>query len=131
MYPSYMVIACNHDDISKYNKIFNTNDIEYYLWIKLPDNLPSSYRIFDMNEVDSKCNTCIDMMYINHTAPSKMISVVSNVLNNSTGMHIYKLHVVDTVTENLHPLYISYTIQNDNVDKPYIYVNRECTCRRG
>lgn len=52
------------------------------------------------------------------------LRVPVDVLNKDIGQHTYKLHFVNIHTSLELDLYIQYIIQDDNPDKPYIYMNR-------
>lgn len=53
------------------------------------------------------------------------IEIESKVLDTKPGLHIYMLKWINKVTLDVHLQYFSYSIQTDNPEKPYIYMDRD------
>ena len=53
------------------------------------------------------------------------LRIVFPVLDQDAGLHIYKITFVNRYTDDVVSAYISYTIQDDNPNKPYIYMRQE------
>lgn len=53
------------------------------------------------------------------------VNIPTSVLKTDVGFHKYQFEFVDCVTLDTLHLYCAYTIQDDNPEKPYIYMNEE------
>jgi hypothetical protein len=69
-----------------------------------------------------------DVVYLRYRP---WIDIKSTALNMDVGHHVYKLHFRQKYTNVLSNLFFAYTIQNDNPEKPYIYMNREIETEEG
>ena len=115
--------SCKYDDLGKYSKVFNVNEIEYHLWIYLN---PEDTR----DAVFLKAYECGPNHWEDPTLPLGIferesvcwIRAVTASLNMEPGKHTYKIMMVDRYTDTDFSLYVSYYIQDDNVDKPYVYM---------
>ena len=120
-----MLEACKYSDLAKYTKIFNLATLDYHLWIYLnPQDVRDAYFIKATETGPGADNV--------HIYPDTFvrdsqcwIRVNSGYLNNSIGKHILKLSFVDRYTDTDFSLYASYYIQNDNPDKPYVYMPQQ------
>ena len=117
--------ACTYKDLSKYTKVFNKQTAEYHLWVYFnPEDVRNAYfykaeeigpnadnsRIFSDTFVrESQCWIRINWLY----------------LNNSIGKHTIKFSFVDRFTDDDFSLYISYYIQDDSPERPYVYMHQE------
>lgn len=121
------LVATKHDNMAKYRKVFNLTEIEYYLYVKLEPPLVNIWYLYKVEE-KTKDGSLIAMPIssgeVVRQSPT-WLRFQTNFMNTSVGLHIYKLTFVHTVTNIVATLWFSYTIQNDNPDKPYIYMKRE------
>lgn len=114
--------ACNYASIPSNTHVFNKYEIDKYVWIKLPDCMPSSYKLYDIWEIvpnksvvkyeDNMCRDCNRLW----------LKVNTSIISLDSGIHIYQLKFVDVYTDNIYLLYVGYIIQDNNPDKPYIYM---------
>ena len=114
--------ACKYDDLAKYSKIFNSKAVEYHLWIYLnPEDVRTAY-FYGAEEIGPNANnsTIFPDTFIRES--ECWIRVNREWISNSVGKHIIKLMFVDRFTDTDFSLYVSYYIQNDNPDKPYVYM---------
>lgn len=119
-----VLIACKYSDISKYTKVFNANALEYHLWIYLnPEDVRDAYFIKAEEIGTDANNTTIypDTFVRDSTC---WIRANTGYLNLDIGNHIIKLSFVDRYTDTDFSLYVSYYIQNDNPEKPYVYMKK-------
>lgn len=101
--------------------VFNKKEIEYFLYMHIPEELSR-----DSNLVEVKCvDTCevLDHELIQRHCKKPWIRIESRLLDTSVGQHTYRFVFINTATDDVYSLYISYIIQDDNPDKPYIYMN--------
>lgn len=115
--------AVPRSKMAENTKIFSMDELEYYAYIHLPSELSSHIQVYQVDEVapNPKRINVRGFMHRNDRRP--WIKIVFGILDSSIGRHIYKLSCIDIHTNDLHDLYISYIIQNDHPDTPYIYMN--------
>lgn len=117
--------ACNYQDLPKYTKVFNTEQLEYHLWIYLnPEDVRGCY--FDKAE-----EVGIDPALL-HTYPDTFvresecwIRVNMGYIDKGIGKHTLRLQFVEKATSTDFSLYVSFYIQDDHPDKPYVYMKKD------
>ena len=128
------LIAASYEDMPKNNKVFNLAELDYFLYVKLEPPLSSAWYLYRIEE-KQKDGTLHRMHFpdtVRKESPT-WLKFTTDFINKEIGLHIYKITFVDTVTDVVTSLWFSYTIQNDNPDKPYVYMKRdeedkECWC---
>lgn len=117
--------ACVYEDLAKNSKVFNLTTLNYHLWIYLnPETVRDTYfykaseigpeadnsKIFEDTFVrESQCWIRVNMQY----------------LNLRPGKHTIKLDFVERYTDTDFSLYVSYIIQDDNPERPYVYMRKD------
>ena len=126
-YPENNLEACFYNQLPTYTPVFNLSTIEHFMWVHLPSIcIERCGTLFEISEiVDGKSVEVNIYSTITREGNKPWLRLLSSSLNLSTGQHIYKLSFIDKHTDDVFSLYISYIIQNDNPDKPYIYMNRD------
>lgn len=115
-----MLESCKYNDLAKYTKVFNTNQIEYHLWIYMDPEDAKDAVFLEAHEVQDNDSKVSDGVFERQS--QCWIRVVTEHINTSAGKHTYKLMMVDRYTDTDFSLYVSYYIQDDNPDKPYVYM---------
>ncbi len=114
--------ACSYNDLAKNVKVFNTNSIEYHLWIYLnPEDVRDAYFI-EAKEIGPNADNSRIFADTFQRESQCWIRVNRGYLGNKPGKHIIQLMFVDRYTDTDFSLYVSYYLQNDNPDKPYVYM---------
>ena len=114
-----------HNKVFENVKIFNKNEIEYFMYLHIPENLAKDCELYKVQDVD---NPDILIEYndsIQRNCKRPWLRIDSRLLDTSCGQHTYRFGFINIVTDDVYSLYISYIIQDDNPDKPYIYMNGE------
>lgn len=125
MFPKFMLNACHHSELPKNTPIFNTAEIEYKLLIHLPEDISHSIEMFQLDEIVPSKGEVNFADSVTRECRKPWLDVLSELMNMEIGYHIYKLSFIDIRTNQVIPLYVAYIIQDDNVDKPYVYIKRE------
>ena len=121
-YPNVYLETSIKDKLSSVNKLFSRNQFDFigYLLIHINDIDVSDYRlisIYSINPMYGKIllddNKCIHRPWVD-------VPVTS--LNLASGYHAYTMQFVSKHTKFTINLYFSYTIQDDNPDRPYLYL---------
>ena len=121
------LVATKHDDMFRYRKVFNLTEIDYYLYVKLEPPLASIWYLYKVEE-KMKDGSLVELQIssgeVVRQSPT-WLKFQTNFIDTSVGLHVYKFTFVHTITNVVATLWFSYTIQNDNPDKPYIYMKRD------
>lgn len=122
--PVLQIDACEYKDIARNTPVLNLDQVEYYLWIHLGPEISSECYFYEAAELDKEHGPIIFPDSFVRKSPT-WIKVKTDSLDKSPGLHIYRLSFVDRVTDDPFSLFFGYIIQDDNPDKPYIYMKRE------
>lgn len=122
--PLFSLEACDFDDLNLHNKVFNSATVEYYLWIHLPLNMIRDCELFQISEIAPRNKELSWNGLVERECDKPWLKVTTSLLDTSVGSHLYKFSFVHRYTNDVVSVYISYTIQNDNPDKPYVYMNK-------
>ena len=112
-----------HNQVFDNVKVFNKNTVEYFVYLRIPENLARDCELYEIEDLD---HVDIPIEYkdlVQRHCRGPWLRVESRLLDLSCGQHTYRFGFVNTVTDDVFSLYISYSIQDDNPDKPYIYMD--------
>lgn len=114
--------ACHYKDLSKYCKVFNLNSLEYFLWIYLnPEDVRDTYFRGSV-EMDPNSNYERLLKGVYQRESQCWLKVNTHLINRSPGKHTVRFIFVDRRTGLDFSLYVSYYMQVDNPEKPYVYM---------
>lgn len=124
----FIVKAVSYDDLSSNRRVINKSCISKILHVELPTEIVSHGYILD--EI-----SCIDdsssIEYLNTQSLGKpvlnhpWIDIGIGNINIDSGAHTYRIQFLNSKDNDIIFLYFSYIVQDDNPDKPYIYMNRK------
>ncbi len=120
------LIASSYENISKNSLVINLAELDYFLYVKLEPPLTSQWYLYRIEE-KMKDGSLKKMRFpetVRKESPT-WLRFKTDFINKEIGMHQYKVTFVDTVTDVSTSLWFAYIIQNDNPDKPYVYMERE------
>lgn len=120
--PNLYLETIYRDKISSVNKVFRRSefdnigylpihlniDVRDYKFVSIYSLNPMNFRLFK-----EEYNMCLCRAWID-------VPVTS--LDLSIGYHLYTVQLVNIHTNDIANLYFSYTIQNDEPEKPYLYL---------
>lgn len=117
--------SCSYDNLAKNCKVFNLSTLNYHLWIYLnPEDVRDAY--FDKGEEIGKGADNSKIFKDTFVRDGQCwIRANMDFLNLTTGKHTYRLSFIDRYTDTDFSLYISYIIQNDDPERPYVYMKEE------
>ena len=122
-----MLESCRYEDLAKHSKVFNVSVLNYHLWIYLnPEDVRDAY-FLGAEEIGPNANNSTIYPDTFKRESQCWIRVNTGYIDQKIGKHTLKLSFVDRYTDTDFSLYASYFIQNDNPDKPYVYMNSEET----
>lgn len=114
--------ACRYEELPSYTKVFNSEAVEYHLWIYLnPEDVREAY-FYKAEEIGPNADNSKIFPDTFVRESQCWIRVNREYINNKPGKHIIKLSFVDRFTDADFSLYISYYMQVDDPEKPYVYM---------
>ena len=99
-------------------KVFNKSDTDAVLWVKIPEHIAhlTIVRIFHIGAVEIH-----EVPWIRQHRQS-WFKIAASDLDLSEGTHLYRVDMVDMITNFKTHIWFEYTIQSDEPDKPYYYM---------
>ena len=124
--PVQTLEVCEYKQVHTHCEIINLHNLEYYTYLHLPETARGC-RLFEIYSfLPYKEENCDELLSSVWKEPGKpWIRIDSDQLDKSVGMHVYKLSFVNLSTKDVFSLYFAYIIQNDDPEKPYIYMDRD------
>lgn len=119
----YKLTACSYEEISQHTILFNLNQVEYWTWIQLPKGVLHDYELYEVNEFYPNNGEADWLHLVVRENCRPWLKICRDMLNLSIGKHIYQLKFVNRYTNDTVTYYFSYIIQNDNPERPYIYMD--------
>lgn len=122
----FTLCASNTQHLASHSCVFNQSQIEDTLYVRVPYNVCTQNELRSVEEISDEPVTSSpdilqDVVYMRYRP---WVDIKSSALNMNPGHHVYKLHFVNRYTEVCSNLFFAYTVQQDNPDKPYIYMKR-------
>lgn len=123
--PVCRLSACDQAEVAAHTPIINLQTHEYYVYIDLPEDFSCPCMILtDMIEIaDTFTKSVYSDTYREGNRPWIRISFES--LNIDPGFHRYLLKFINTASGIEFLKWVQYIIQDDNPDKPYVYMRRD------
>ena len=119
------LVACAYNRINLNTYVINKNAIEYETWIKIPPEFGKECILYEVKEIVPNVKEFDFLNVIEHVCCKPWLKAISSHLNLDPGQHVYKLSFINKFSNDTNSLYVSYIIQDDTPDKPYIYMSRE------
>lgn len=131
MYPSFMLDAVRHKDVASASKLFSLQEFEYFLFVRVPTGIAKSYELYQVDEIRDKDEFVCHKDLWEHDPGRVWYKFKSAMLNKDGGYHTYRLSFVNTTTNDTCLLYMSYVVQTNKPNKPYLYMDKDertCSC---
>lgn len=116
--------SCRYEDLAKHSKVFNLSTLDYHLWIYMnPEAVRDAY-FYKAEEIgpDADNSKIFEDTFIREGI---WLRVNMQYLNLKPGKHTYRLMFVERYSDTDFSLYFSYIIQDDNPEKPYVYMKED------
>lgn len=125
-YPVFELAADIYSKLPQTYKVFNIHQFSYYLWISIPKYLNRDFRLVGVyqmsDDYDSDCPETDITDHVVRIPGRPWLRVLSDHLNKSIGMHVYKIEMINEFSNDLIQLYFNYIVQDDSPPKPYDYM---------
>lgn len=123
-YPVFALDASTYTTMNEHHVIYNINELNTELLIHMDDTYARGYNISGVQHISSN-NEPWSLAEVTRIVRDNIcwFRVPTVLLNTEIGHHVYKLTLTNESSLQYFR-YISYTIQNSNPEKPYVYMNR-------
>lgn len=124
-YEATTLQAVRYEDLAKQCKVFNLSTLDYHIWIYLnPETIRDAY-MYKAIEIGPKADN--SKLFKDTIVRESECWVRANMqyLNNKPGKHTYRLMFANRYDDTDFSLYFSYIIQDDNPEKPYVYMKED------
>ena len=110
-------------NLASNTEVFNLAEVPDIICVKMPDGMPRDMElsgIYDLN-----ANKSLDYeQYVTRDEHKPWIDIRTTLLDLSVGQHVYKLSFTKLGIDLPAICWFSYIIQDNHLDKPYIYMDR-------
>lgn len=111
-------------ELSKYTEVFNVAEIPDIICVKLPDSMPRDLDLSGIYCLDT--NTDVEFEgSVTRNEHRPWIDISKDILDIKAGQHVYRLTFSKEDVSLTATCWFSYIVQDNFVDKPYIYMKRE------
>lgn len=124
-YPVIIFNAVSSCDLPKSTLVVNKSMLEYITWIYTPVEIHKMYKLFQISQTCPNTQEIEPSNVLDWPCSRPWLKLKTSSLDLSPGHHIYRLWFVDSYSHDTVSLYFSYILQDDNTDKPYIYMDRD------
>lgn len=124
-YNNNQVNAVYYEKLGGNTPVIDIRALPDRMYVKLADVVRGFhvYKIYEISPIDSTYTLDIGTHAI--VSENKgWIDIQTDKLNLNNGLHIYRIDFVNTDNLDTIHLYFGYHINNENVEKPYIYMKR-------
>jgi len=122
--PVVQLKACEFSNLSDCSPVWNKSTIPYYVYIRVSADIMRECALYQVDEIcDKSSRPVIPHAIVRDT--NCWLRATMELLNLDPGHHVYKLSFIRRFDNAVFSLYIAYYVQDDNPEKPYVYMNRE------
>lgn len=118
--------------LSRYEKsvsapiVLNTAQLQSKVYIMIPSPEFYTVTLIGLSEIVNGSEVPVDYEeHLYRDGGRPWLIADSEIFNVTAGQHMYRFKFIDNRINAETDLYLTYIIQDDNPDKPYIYMNRE------
>lgn len=119
-----VIQSCHMEGLSSNTNVFNIQNFANTICVKLPDNFPRDFELIGMYNLET--NSGVDFEdYVEHIMYKPWVDIQRSILSTEIGQHTYRLDFMQQGFSMCATCWFSYIIQDNNPEKPYVYMNRE------
>ena len=111
-------------DLSKYSQVFNIRNFADTICVKLPDDFPRDFELVGLYNLEADMDVDFED-YVEYIKYKPWVDFKKSVLDTSIGQHVYRMDFLKGELNIGASCWFSYIIQDNNPDKPYVYMKRE------
>ena len=114
-----------YNDALAHTLVVNLAELHHYTWVEIPQDISRDCSLVSIEDVFNADAVEIDISTQTLREHRNMwIRINTSALDTHVGMHMYKFTMMNSVTLEDVYLYLTYRIQTDDLEKPYIYMER-------
>lgn len=119
--PVTKCVAGDYSEISLHNTIYNKKTLTDDMWIEMP-TYTKQFLVSGVYPIHptTECLSAVPICSVKHK--NIWLRIPISVMDTSAGHKIYRLEMQHECTLENMTLYFSYTIQDDEPCKPYVYM---------
>lgn len=125
-FPAFRTKAVKKSDLASNTPLINVDEIEYFLWIEVPNDIFRDYRLVDVAELGENITPYCILKYTQY-AGGPWYKVDTSMLNKRPGYHRYCMKMVNIHTDDVVSIFFAYILQDDSPEKPYKYMENSQT----
>ena len=111
-------------DLPLYTVMYNKADFSEIVCVKLPPTLPRDMQLTEIYNLDASESLDYDD-YVTRDENRPWIDIQSSILDVTAGQHTYRMTFAKLGCKLTATCWFSYIIQDNNPEKPYIYMKRD------
>lgn len=118
-----VIQSCRLPDLPLNTIIYNKKDFSEVVCVKLPPQLPREMQLVEIYNLNSGEELDFtDFATRDNNRP--WIDIQSSILDTTVGQHTYRMTFAQEEVKLSATCWFSYIIQDNNPEKPYIYMDR-------
>ena len=111
-------------EIPLHTVIYNAKDFSEVVCVKLPPQMPRDMQLIEIYNLNSSEDLDFtDFVTRNENRP--WVDIQSSILDTTAGQHTYRMTFAKEEIKLTATCWFSYIIQDNNPEKPYIYMQRD------
>lgn len=111
-------------DLSKYSQVFNIRNFADTICVKLPDDFPRDFEMVGLYNLETDKDIDFED-YVEQIMYKPWVDFKKSVLDTSIGQHVYRMDFMRAGFNIGASCWFSYIIQDNNPEKPYVYMKRD------
>lgn len=118
-----VIQSCRLPQLPLNTVIYNSKDVSEIICIKLPPEMPRDMNLAEIYNLNSSED--VDFTdYVTRNEYRPWVDIQSSILDLTAGQHVYRMTFAKTDCKLKATCWFSYIIQDNNPEKPYIYMDR-------
>lgn len=122
LYPNHFYLQTYQESVSE-GRCINVAEVSDDIYIKYPPSTSARLELSSVSQIGGKSGT-IEPTEFTQDGKTVWLKTDKANLDMSIGFHVYRFRFYDTELLANIDYYISYFVQDDDPEKPYIYMKR-------
>ena len=111
-------------DLPLHTVIYNAKDFSEIVCVKMPPQMPRDMQLVEIYNLNSSED--LDFTdFVTRDENRPWIDIQSSILDTTAGQHTYRMTFAKEEIKLTATCWFSYIIQDNNPEKPYIYMKRD------
>ena len=114
--------SCDYRNLSSNCKILNEHEIDDVVHIRLHRSM-LGYKLYDILDISESRAVTVSLCGVEFDDEHPWVDIPWCNVSRVSGEHVYKLAFWDRARSRYDSVYFAYILQDDNPEKPYIYMS--------